>query len=189
MFFEKKALKSGIFGLVILMGMGFIGTRLAQAQNWSAIPPYNLLWPLWSPALSPVDPVTDVPTPLISELTIDTVLPVHPVMVWDPSQEFPWLLYNIPSVLGGGITWFNPFYGFNYTPPTYMLDPLTGDPAPISLPVGYESLPPPDIYTFGKFFNPSNLTYATLYPPDQYGYSFFDFLTPAEVWGLPALFQ
>jgi hypothetical protein len=56
----------------------------ARAQDWQAIPPYNLLWPLWSPVLSPPDPVTGVPTPLLTELSSSTILPVQPVLATDP---------------------------------------------------------------------------------------------------------
>ena len=47
----------------------------AEAQLWEPLPPYNLLWPLWSPVLSPPDPVTGEPTPLVDSLYENTVLP------------------------------------------------------------------------------------------------------------------
>lgn len=187
MLLERNELKWLIFSLVTLLAIFLIGISLSHAQYWSAIPPYNLLWPLWSPALSPVDPITGVSIPLITALTNDTILPEQPVMVWDPAREFPWLLYNIPSILGGGLTYFNPYYGLNPWPPSYLTNPLTGAPAPITLPLGFELLPPTDIGDFGTFFNAGNTTYSIVYPPSLFGFSFDSFLTPADVWGLPSL--
>ncbi|MGA1825308.1 MAG: hypothetical protein ACMUIP_11670 [bacterium] len=62
-------------------------------QYWSALPPYNLLCPLWSPVLSPPDPATGVPTPLVTELTPATVLPVEPVLAWDTVSLVTWALF------------------------------------------------------------------------------------------------
>lgn len=184
---EKKLLRLGLISLAILTALLIIGVSLSHAQYWQALPPYNLLWPLWSPALSPADPVTGVSIPLINDLTNETILPVQPAMVWDPAQQFPWLLYNIPSVLGGGLTYFNPYYGLNPWPPSYLTDPVSGAPAPITLPLGFGLLPPTEIDDFGPFFNAANTTYAILYPPSQFNFSFTSFLTPADVWGLPTL--
>ena len=186
MLLEKKVLKGWIFCLT-MVAILLIGFSLSKAQYWSAIPPYNLLWPLWSPALTPVDPITGISTPLITELTNNTILPAQPALVWDPAMPYPWLLYNIPSVLGGGLTYFNPYYGLNPWPPSYLTNPLTGGPAPITLPLGFEALPPTEIDEFGAFFNAGNTTYSIIYPASQFGFSFSSFLTPAEVWGLPLL--
>ncbi|MBN2373156.1 hypothetical protein JXL19_05165 [bacterium] len=184
---EKKFFRSGLISLAILTGLMIMGISLSHAQYWQALPPYNILWPLWSPALSPVDPVTGISVPLINELSNDTILPVQSVMAWDPAQQFPWLLYNIPSVLGGGLSYFSPYYGHNPWPPSYLTDPVSGSPVPITLPLGFESLPPPGISEFGRFYNPANIIYAILYPPSQFNYSFTSLLTPADVWGLPTL--
>lgn len=174
-------------GLVLLTAVILLGVLMAQAQYWQALPPYNLLWPLWSPALSPVDSITGLATPLVTQISATTTLPIQPALVWDPAQNFPWLLYNIPSVLGGDLTFFAPYYGFNPWPPSYLTDPATGLPVPITLPAGFELLPPTGLDDFGPFFNAANTTYAILYPPSIYNYSFSNFLTPAEVWGLPPL--
>ena len=187
MFSERNTFKWLILFLVTLAAISLIGIPQSFAQYWSAIPPYNLLWPLWSPALSPVDPISGVSILLLAELTSNTVLPEQPVMVWDPAREFPFLLYNIPSILGGGLTYFAPYYGFNSWPPSYLTDSLTGAPAPITLPLGFSALSPTDIGVLGPYFNAANTTYSILYPPSVSGFSFTNFLTPAEVWGLPPL--
>ncbi|MCL6583703.1 MAG: hypothetical protein K6U11_08695 [bacterium] len=112
-------------------------TPAAQAQNWMALPPYNTLWPLWSPTLSPVNPATGLPTPVVSSLTPSTVLPVQPGLTWDPAAANPWLLYNTPL----GMAYYDPVSGVNLWPPSYLLD-AAGLPLPLALPVGYGSLPP-----------------------------------------------
>lgn len=183
----KKALKYGVAGFFILILVLLVKATVAQAAYWQAMPPYNLLWPLWSPVYSPVDSVTGLNTPLVNELSNDTVLPVEPAMVWDPAREYPFLLYNLPASLGSGLMYFTPFYGLNFWPPTYLIDPVTNSPLPITLPFGYESIPPTDILSIKTFYNAANTSYAIVYPPAQFGYSFFDFLTPSDVWGLPPL--
>lgn len=88
-----------IIGLVSLCFMVELGIKnsCSYAQYWTTLPPYNLLWPLWSPPLSPVDP-----TPLISDLIDNTILPVQPAIIWDPI--------------------LNTIYGINPWPPSYLLD-------------------------------------------------------------------
>jgi hypothetical protein len=187
MMLKRNKSKLLIFCLITLSAIFLIGISSSHAQYWGAIPPYNLLWPLWSPALSPVNPVTGISTPLLTSLTSDTILPEQPVMVWDPAREFPWLLYNVPSILGGGLTYFAPYYGFDSWPPSSLTNPLTGGPIPITLPSGFESLPPTELDVFGPYFNAANTTYSVIYPPSLFGFSFSSFLTPAEVWGLPPI--
>ena len=84
-----------IMTLLIVLYLCYAGS--VQSQYWTIMPPYNVLWPLWSPGLSPIDPITGLTTPLVSSLTSNTVLPVQPGLVWDPCQPVPFLLYNIPS--------------------------------------------------------------------------------------------
>ncbi|MGA1794393.1 MAG: LamG-like jellyroll fold domain-containing protein [bacterium] len=108
--------------------------------RWFALPPYNILWSGWSPILSPPDPVTGIPTPLIDSFTTDTILSV-PALVWDPYKVKPWWSYYTPD----GIYYYDDIYGLNPWPPPYLLDPITGLPNPISLPVGYSYLPLPDL--------------------------------------------
>lgn len=141
---------------VILVSVFFV-SRLLFAQGWTALPPYNVLWPLWSPALSPLDPVTGAPTPLVTTLNKNTFLPVQPALVWDPALPYFYLLYNyIPTYGDPVLKYFDPLEGFvsaftsfKTWPPTYMQTAVTTAtgtsivPAPIPLPLGYQTL-----YTF-----------------------------------------
>ena len=121
--------------LVYLCSAGVV-----QAQdNWTALPPYNTLWPLWSPVLSPVDATTGLPVPVVSSLGASTVLPVQPGLTWDPSMAYPWLLYNTPI----GLAYFDPLFGINFWPPSSFLD-SAGAPVPIGLPDGFNTLAPTD---------------------------------------------
>ncbi|MGA1870329.1 MAG: hypothetical protein ACMUJM_17455 [bacterium] len=176
---------STVFTVSLLIVM--ICVPKVMAQYWAATPPYNLLWPLWSSTLSPADAVTGLPTPLLSEITNSTILPVQPVLAWDPAQTYPWLLYNVPSVIGGGLTYFDPYYGLNLWPPSYLTDPLTGSPAPITLPSGFSLLLPTDINSFGAFVSLGNLYYISKYPTDVFALSVTSLLTPANIWALPPL--
>lgn len=121
------------------------------AQLWQALPPYNVLWPLWSPVLSPPNSLTGLPTPLVSELTKTTFLPVQPALVWDPRLPFFHLLYNYVPVSSGlnELIYFDPTqgvvspaYSFRPWPPSSLLQLLTTTiaPAPIPLPANYANL-------------------------------------------------
>ena len=98
-----------------------------SAQYWQAIPPYNMLWPLWSGVLSPEDPITGIPTPLVSSLTSTTQLPIAPVFVLDIGPDnisnVPYFLYNEPPLLGGGLIYYSQRYGFNPFPPPSFTTP------------------------------------------------------------------
>ena len=190
---EKRQLQWVIMGLVIIVAIIFLYAPLIQAQNtWYALPPYNLLWPLWSPPL-----VTDFnwdplvllgTTPIITELTRNTVLPVQPAIIWDPvlNPKGPiWFLYNIPPAFGGGLTFFEDLYGFMPFPPSYLLDSATGVPAPIPLPLGFSTLLPTGLKHLAPTIDLANLTYSFLYgltPAD-----FSALLTPAQLWGIPPI--
>lgn len=181
MFLGKKAIKLATFSLVTFIAIIFIGTPLVQAQYWEALPPYNLLWPLWSPVLSPV-PATGmpIPVPLITSLDNTTILPVQPVLAWDPAQQYPWLLYNTPASFGGGLIYFDAFYGLNPFPPPYLLD-AAGLPAPVALPVGFSGLSPTELNDFAPYVSIGNLLFANRYPVD-----ITTLLTAANIWGLAA---
>jgi hypothetical protein len=186
MFWRKKALQWILLGFFMLVAITLINTSLVQSaplllpvlgDNWIAIPPYNLLWPLWSPPLSPVDSVTGIATPLLNELTNATILPVQPALFWDPARLYAFALYNIPAAFGSGLTAFDPYYGLNPWPPSYLVDPTTGAPAPVTLPLGFQLFPPLGIsndYTWG------NILYALQYP----SVDITTLLTPAQLWGL-----
>jgi len=123
--------------LIALVALFLAYSPIAQAQNWMALPPYNTLWPLWSPALSPINSTTGLPTPVVTNLTRSTILPVQPGLTWDPSSANPWLLYNTPL----GMAHYDPIGGINLWPPSYLQD-TAGLPLPLTLPAGYGLLPP-----------------------------------------------
>ena len=185
---KKRIVTWGIMSLFIFTALLLISSPVVQAQYWQAIPPYNLLWPLWSPALSPADPVTGVPTPLLSSVTRNTFLPIEPILLWDPVlRTFPYMLYNIPQPLGGGMVFFDQYYGLNPWPPSYLIDSATGLPNPIALPVGFGALSPTALDPLKDFVTIANLYYLAQYPPGLFATSVSGLLTTAEIWGLPLL--
>ena len=137
---KKQMWKLLLMGIAVVVCIGLINSPLAQSQYWTNLPPYNTLWPLWSPVLSPANPLTGLPSPLVSSLTRNTVLPVQPSLTWDPRQDNPYLLYN--TLLG--MAYFDPLYGVNLWPPTNLLDPILGGPLPIDLSLikGWSTLAP-----------------------------------------------
>jgi len=165
---------------------GMLITPEAGAQNWAALPPYNLLWPLWSPILSPPN-AAGVPTPLLPALTQNTLLPVQPVIAWDPTTPsgYIWALYNIPPAFGGGMTFFDKYYGLNPFPPPYLLDPVTGAPSPITYLATYGLLLPTSTTELEWFIPTANVNYALTY--GLTGAAFLNLLTPSQIWGLPPI--
>ncbi|MBN2373576.1 hypothetical protein JXL19_07310 [bacterium] len=157
-----------------------------SALYWASLPPYNVLWPLWSDVLSPVNPVSGIATPLVSALTRNTILPVQPCLAWDPCQPggsgLPWLLYNTPAALGSGLLFYDPFYGMNAWPPSYMLDPVTSAPSPIALPLGWSLLLPTDFKDLAWYVPLGNAYYA-----NRFGLPFTGLLTSVDIWGLTPL--
>ena len=107
-------------------------------DKWVALPPYNTLWPLWSPPLSPVSSLTGLPAPIVTSLRPTTVLPVQPGLTWDPSVGYPWLLYNTPL----GLAYYDPLRGVNLWPHPLLINTITGTPITLTLPLGYQTLPP-----------------------------------------------
>jgi len=171
----------------IITALGLFRNSRTEAQYWALMPPYNVLWPLWSPALSPINPVTGLATPLVSQLTSATILPVQPALAWDPCQPLPWALYNIPPLFGGGLTFFDEIYGLHPWPPPYLQDPLTGAPAPITWsPLATWSLiAPTDVGHIEYLIPLANITFALTYGLS--GQSVLNLLTPAQIWGLPPI--
>lgn len=179
-----------IFLICCMMAAALIFSPAAQAQNWQALPPYNILWPLWSPILSPPNPVTGVPTPLLTELAWDTILPVQPVLGWNPNSfswpmsiTMPWLFYNGPT----GVVFFDVLYGLNPWPPSTFIDPATGAPIPITLAPGYTFSPLPDLKETQYIFSLGNLTYLTAYAA-MLGVSPTSLLQFADIWPSPIFF-
>lgn len=135
---KRKALPVFILFLIGLSVYPLFRTPMAEAQNWAALPPYNTLWPLWSPALSPVDSATGLPTPLVTSLTPETILPVQPGLTWHPNLRNPWLLYNTPL----GLAYYDPIGGIDLWPPPILTNVITGFPINITLSAAYSSLLP-----------------------------------------------
>jgi len=188
MFRKRNALAWGfIIGIIVCAAILLIGGTCVQAQYWQALPPYNLLWPLWSPALSPVNPITGIATPLINTLDVNTILPVQPVLALDPAFDLPYLLYNIPIAWGGGMTYFDPYFGLQPFPPDYLLDPLIGGPLPLTLPTGFAAISPTPLLTTTLYY--ANLLYISKYPYLGLGVlnPITNLLTPGEIWGLTPL--
>jgi len=156
--FEKKISVIIRLLLIVILCNLFLYANLAIAQNWEALPPYNTLWPLWSPALSPINAATGLPTPLVSSLAPDTMLPVMPGLTWDPAMAYPWLLYNSPI----GMVSFDPLLGIDTWPPKYLTQGKT--PAPITLPFGYDALPPTPSSILKTLVPPANLAYLAALP-------------------------
>jgi len=179
--------KSVLLILTLITAWMLIITLSVQAQNWAIMPPYNLLWPLWSPVYSPPDPVTGLPTPLLSEVTRSTILPVQPAYLFNPyGFEFPmgyvnpWLLYNTP----GGLVYYDVFFGLNPFPPPDLLDPISGAPAPIALPLNWSVIEIPPLSLSLYLFELSN-TYYMLGYGNGLGIDPLSLLTYYDVYGVP----
>ncbi|MCL6582372.1 MAG: hypothetical protein K6U11_01920 [bacterium] len=177
-----------VFFLIIAGGLA---NPAARAQNWVAMPPYNVLWPLWSPVLSPKSPTTGLPTPIIPELSRNTILPVQPVLALNPTPTyigsmgtaFPWLFYNTPT----GVVFYDIVYGLNPWPPAKLLDPVTGAPVPLTLPPDYTFLSLPLLKeTALSLIETANLTYLLGYG-FALGVNPALLLTYADIWGLPPI--
>ena len=136
--YKKKTRKILTFGLFGLLSLTVMFITITNAQYWTSLPPYNTLWPLWSPALSPIDSVTGLPTPIVSDLYPSTVLPVQPGLTWNPELSYPWLLYNTPL----GMVYYDPVFGIDVWPPSNLFGP--SGPLPILLPPDFALLPPTD---------------------------------------------
>ncbi|MGA1864168.1 MAG: hypothetical protein ACMUHX_03825 [bacterium] len=171
----KKIIKTVIFISILLVVFGLMGNRLAVAQTWTALPPYNFLWPLWSPALSPLNSL-GVPTPLVSSLTPSTTLPSQPGLAWNPAISYPYFLYNSPV----GMQYYDIIYGMNAWPPSYALGALGA--IPLSLPVGYNLLPATDPLWIQQNLPTANLAYLAEYP--NLALSAYNIVLPPNLTGL-----
>ena len=187
MIYQKRILFFFTFFLFIAITLsGVFIYSIPQAQNWASLPPYNIMWPLWSPPL-----VTDFnwdplvllgTTPIITELSRTTVLPVQPALAWNIGLDHPWAMYNIPLTFGGGLAFFDQTYGFNTFPPPSLLDPVTSLPAPVTLPLGWSLYLPTKLKGFEYFIPLANAVYST-----RYGVPISSLLTSADIWGLPPI--
>ena len=165
--------KSAVF--ICLFCLLMCHSPIAKAQNWVALPPFNTLWPLCSPALSPVDPITGLPTPIVSDLSPGTVLPVEPGLTWDPAFNYPYLLFNSPD----GLLYFNALGGLEGGllpwPPGYLQPTFneagnlwTLPPVPITLPAGYADLTPTPPLWLAQWIPVAFANYFYNFPPPGY---------------------
>lgn len=159
MIYRNNLIKVLLYCFLWLISLNIVFSPTTFAQYWSPLPPYNTLWPLWAPALSPVDPVTGFPTPIVSNLFPNTVLPVQPGLTWDPALSYPWLLYNTPL----GLTYYDPLTGIDHWPPSYLVDSL--GPLPIFLPPDYASLGPTDSSWLTTNFPIANTAFTAYLKP------------------------
>ncbi|MGA1825001.1 MAG: hypothetical protein ACMUIP_10105 [bacterium] len=144
----RKVSKILFICVAIIFAIGFLLPQSSHAvplpaftgPTWAALPPYNTLWPLWSPTLSPIDPVTLLPVPIVSSLAPNTVLPLQPGLTLDPRKDYPYLLYNTPL----GMAYYDPLWGVNLWPAPDLVDPVLGIPLPIdlSLILGWSTIAP-----------------------------------------------
>jgi len=171
--------------LTFVVSLRLFKPSVTKAQYWSLMPPYNVLWPLWSSILSPINPLTGLPTPLVSQLTATTMLPIQPCLAWDPCQPLPWLLYNAPPLFGGGLVFFDEVYGLHPWPPVYLTDPITGAPAPITWLGTWSLIDATDVGHIEYLIPLANATYALTY--GIRGQPFLDLLTSAQIFGLPPI--
>ncbi|MBN2373145.1 hypothetical protein JXL19_05110 [bacterium] len=180
---KAKSYGNMLIVIICILVIFSLHSNNSCAQLWKPLPPYNILWPLWSPVLSPKDPLTGLPTPLVSSLTDKTYLPVQPALVWDPSLPYFYLLYNYVPLDGTANQLlyfdptegaFSPVYSFKVWPPAYLLKPVTTTtytgtvtsivPAPLTLPTGYASLISFDPALWLNFWVPLvNPAYENLY--------------------------
>ena len=156
-----------LFFITIFFFLAKVKTVEAQFDSWAAMPPYNTLWPLWSSVLSPVDAITGLPTPVITSLVPETVLPIQPGLTWNPSMRYPWMLYNTPL----GLAYYDQFTGVNLWPPPSLINIINGLPIELSLPADYATLlGPPFLLTFLQSDVPAaNSAYQTYYFTNLWG--------------------
>ncbi|MEW6379653.1 MAG: hypothetical protein AB1611_08585 [bacterium] len=160
---KEKVMKVVSLSRPLFIGISILlvtGIKTAKAQNWAALPPYNTLWPLWSPALSPTNASTGLPTPLVTSLTPATVLPAQPGLTWDPFRREPWLLYNTPL----GMAYYDPLTGIDLWPPGILINQITGLPITLTLPANYSALPPTLVSWLAANVPAANWSYLVAYP-------------------------
>ena len=177
MFGTKGISKWAIIVPAILMVFIFIVSPSINAQYWAAIPPYNTLWPLWSPVLTGSSPKTGIGSPLVTSLTPSTVLPVQPALTWDPSFGYPWLLFNSTQ----GLAYWDQLFGFGFWPPDHLFDPVLNRPIPIALSGDWAFLPPTPFAWGNQWVPVANTAYLTYpYAVSPIG----TLLTALQIWGI-----
>jgi hypothetical protein len=121
-------MKNRAFIIAVCLTFVLLAYSVSFAQYWALLPPYNLLWPLWSPVLSPPDPLTGTPTPIITELSATTVLPMQPTIspVLSPDTVLPTFprsaaatIITLPTA-APAVTAYAPLGTLNITPSTLI---------------------------------------------------------------------
>jgi hypothetical protein len=184
-----RRLKQLLFCLLILgiVGTFFINSS-ALAQYWQAMPPFNVLWPLWVPELSPPD-ATGIPRPIVDTVSATTVLPpgVEPAWVWDFTKDYPYFLYNGP----GGLYYWNILTGFNPVPSVGIPAPapsvLTATALDLATVPSYQYLIPSfGTLDFATWALLANLDYAATDSVLAFvGVPYTQLLRPGVLWGTP----
>jgi hypothetical protein len=174
---RKGVLSIMVLAIVLLTRVSFSHAAAITTPTWWPLPPYNTLWPLWSPVLSPPN-ILGIPTPIVTSLTKKTVLPVQPGLTWDPvNKKYPWLLYNTPS----GMVYYDPLFGVNLWPPSYLLSPW-GTPLPLDLSkILWSTLLPTATSWLAANVPVGNSAYYTTYP------QFAPLLSAGSIAGLPII--
>ena len=85
-----------VFLLFILLVVFFsIDSGICFGQSWTIMPPYNVLWPLWSPVLSPIDTFSQN-FPLLTDIFSNNFFDFFDLNPWPPSLP---TVENYPPVL------------------------------------------------------------------------------------------
>ena len=131
--------------------------------------------------------MTGVPTPLVTELSSSTILPIQPALATDPQLYIgpmglvpPLLFYNGPA----GLLFFSSVYGLNPWPPPSYIDAI-GNPIPITLTPGFTFYSPTLLIDIGVPFllELGNATFQFAYG-NALGVDPASLLTAAQIWGL-----
>ena len=167
-----KVKKIVLYTIILASITSFFMLSSVNAQYWQAIPPYNLLWPLWVDALSPLG------VPAVSTIDVDTVLPIQPCWVWNNDLNYPWFLYDFSPGIAGGLLYYDLFSGF--------LPFGTGEVPTLSLPLNYQYLLPPWGATdFGTWANQSVLFFEITMTNAGYPSVLSQLALPVALWGIP----
>ena len=175
----KRTITQFIVCMFILgLAVSFVMNSTASAQYWQAIPPYNLLWPLWPQSLNYTSPWTGNSTPLVSWLDSNTLLPVQPAWVWNYNLDYPWFLFNAPTSLGGNLYYWDMWSGFHPFPQAGTVN------ASISLPWFYQ-YSSPSFSNFSLSATLANISYALSFLGYTGATPYTSLLSPLQLWGNP----
>ena len=173
-----ERIKKLFFLFVILsFSIVFFAHSWVFAAYWTPIPPYNVLWPIWTGANNGIpQPAELIPTTLLTDM---------PVWVWNGSLPYTWFLYNTPPTAGGLLSYWDPWTGFGLWPPPSLKDPVTGAPAPIAwdFTITPFLIPSWPLSDFASWANQANLAYLAATTGAVGAVPFLNLLTPSQLWG------